>query len=420
MTNSADLTAECVRRGDELQALGRLEDALASYQQAVGLHPGDFLAQLSCGNLLAKMGRHEAALSYFDNTLRLSPKNAAVYFNRAGSLRSMERFDEAISDYRTAIALRPDLAIAHHNLAACLLQTGDFEGGFQEYEWRKSSPTFDDPRYALDRPWSGQDLKGKTLFIYPELYQGDLLQFGRYAPLAERMGARVRLAAPAAMHALLQSMSPTIELLPEDAVPDYDYQCALMSLPLAFQTTLATAPRGRAYLRAEPQRVARWRKLIGSRGFKIGIAWEGSAQAGQRSFPVAELRGLAKLSGVRLISLQKHRGLDQLESLPDGMSVETLGEDFDPGPDAFLDTAAAMTCCDLFITADTSVVHLAGALRVRTWTALSRPADWRWLVERPDSPWYPTMRLFRQTSPGDWASVFAQMETTLKPELRRR
>ena len=420
MTPSADLTAECVRRGDELQALGRLDDALASYQQAVGLQPGDFLAQLSCGNLLAKMGRHEAALSYFDNTLRLSPRNAAVYFNRAGSLRSMERFDEAISDYRTAIALRPDLAIAHHNLAACLLQTGDFEGGFQEYEWRKSSPTFDDPRYALDRPWSGQDLKGKTLFIYPELYQGDLLQFCRYAPLAERMGARVRLAAPATMHALLQSMSPTIELLPEDAVPDYDYQCALMSLPLAFQTTLATAPRGRAYLRAEPQRVARWKKLIGPRGLKIGIAWEGSAQAGQRSFPVEELQGLAKLSGVRLISLQKHRGLDQLESLPDGMSVETLGEDFDPGPDAFLDTAAAMTCCDLFITADTSVVHLAGALRVRTWTALSRPADWRWLADRPDSPWYPTMRLFRQTSPGDWASVFAQMETALKAELRRR
>ncbi|MDB5496440.1 MAG: glycosyltransferase [Phenylobacterium sp.] len=420
MTVSHDQTVECVRRGDELQALGRLDEALASYRRAVDLQPGDFVAQLSCGNLLAKMGQHESALGYFDNTLQISPKNAAVYFNRAGSLQSMERFDEAISCYRAAISLRPDMGMAHHNLATCFLQTGDFETGFQEYEWRKSSPTFDDPRYALDRPWNGQDLKGKTLFIYPELYQGDLMQFCRYAFVAERMGARVRLAAPTAMHALLQSMSPTIELLPEDAVPAYDYQCALMSLPHAFGTTLATVPRGRAYFRAEPQRVARWRKLIGPRGFKIGVAWEGSAQAVQRSFPLAGLQGLATLPGVRLISLQKHRGLDQLESLPSGMSVESLGEDFDPGPDAFLDTAGAMTCCDLFITPDTSVAHLAGALRVRTWTALPRPGDWRWLVDRPDSPWYPTMRLFRQTSPGDWASVFAQMETALKPELRTR
>src|SRR5690606_10248546 len=155
---------------------------------------------------------------------------------------------------------------------------------------------------------------------------------------------------------------------------------------------------------------------IGHHGFKIGIAWQGSALAVQRSFPLAAaVAGLGRTPGVRLISLQKHNGLEQLDPLAPG-AVETLGEDFDPGPDAFLDTAAAMSCCDLFVTPDTSVVHVAGALGVRTWLALPFVGDWRWLEEQADTPWYPSVRIFRQPAPGDWASVFGAMAAALAPE----
>jgi hypothetical protein len=308
--------------------------------------------------------------------------------------------------------------MAHHNKATCLLQLGDYAAGFREYEWRKACPGFaDDPRYKLPRPWRGEDLRGKTLYIYPELYQGDLLQFGRYALLAEQAGARVILGAPRHMHALFQTMSPALTLVADDAAPpDYDVQAALLTLPALFGTTLQTVPAWPAYLGAEPARVEKWRRRIGDHGFKIGIAWQGSALAVQRSFPLAAaVAGLGRTPGVRLISLRKHNGLEQLDALAPG-AVETLGEDFDPGPDAFLDTAAAMTCCDLFVTPDTSVVHVAGALGLRTWLALPFVGDWRWLEEQTDTPWYPSVRIFRQPAPGDWGSVFEAMAAALAPE----
>jgi len=240
-----------------------------------------------------------------------------------------------------------------------------------------------------------------------------MLQFARYARLAEMAGARVRLAAPEAMHAVLRTLSPSIELLPADAQPlDYDFACALMSLPAAFGTSLQRIPQG-VYLQAEPQRIARWRARIGGQGLRVGVAWQGSAGAADRSFPLAALRPLARTRGVRLISLQKGGGLDQLDRLPDGMTVEILGDDFDPGPDLFVDTAAAMACCDLFVSPDTSVAHLAGALGVRTWIALPHLADWRWLQDRSDSPWYPTATLFRQPEPGAWTAVFETMARQL-------
>jgi hypothetical protein len=366
------------------------------------------------GAALSNAGRYEDALAVFRTALAQTPDVPALHFNIGNTLRLLKQFAAAIEAYDAAIALRPDLAMAYHNRALCRLQLGDLPGGFRDYEWRKVAPTFDDPRYRLERPWRGEDLRGKTLFVYPELFLGDMLQFCRYAYLAERAGARVLLAAPQSMHAILRSMSPTIELLAEEATPEaYDYQCALMSLPLVFGTTVDRIPRAPFYLRAEPERVARWRERIGPEGFKIGVAWQGSTQPYalrlQRSFPLAALRAIAGRGGVRLISLQKINGLEQMESLPADMRVESPGDDFDCGPDLFLDTAAAMQACDLFITPDTSVAHLAGALGVPTWVALGDLADWRWFEGRSDSPWYPSVRLFRQTVRGDWAGVFADM-----------
>jgi hypothetical protein len=187
-------------------------------------------------------------------------------------------------------------------------------------------------------------------------------------------------------------------------------------MPLAFGTTLGNYSPQVPYLHAEPQKVARWKGRIGREGFKIGICWQGNKQVEidiGRSFRVHQFEHIAKLPNVRLISLQKHAGVEQLRDLPRGMKVETLSEDFDAGPDAFVDTAAVMECLDLVITSDTAIAHLAGALARPTWVVLKYVPDWRWLLDRSDSPWYPTLRLFRQPAPGDWSGAFAAIQAEL-------
>ena len=195
----------------------------------------------------------------------------------------------------------------------------------------------------------------------------------------------------------------------------------MMSLPLAFGTRLETVPAEVPYLRADAERVARWKRRIGGEGFRIGIAWQGRSKGKvdlTRSFALGELRGLSQIAGVRLISLQKDEGSEQLARLPEGMKVETLGEEFDAGPDAFVDSAAVMESLDLVISLDTAIAHLAGALARPVWVALKHVPDWRWLLDRADSPWYPTMRLFRQPARGDWKGVFGAMERELDKRSR--
>lgn len=412
-----------IRRGEALYTAGRYADALASFTEAMLMTPGSGAALRGRGHSLYALGRFEDALQAYDAAISAEPAHALGHYNRGNVLRVLKRFEAAAASYEAATSADPGLAVARHNRALCLLHQGRLAEGFEAYEVRKQCPTFVDPRYQLDRTLGpGDDLMGRTLFIYPELFQGDLIQFGRFARTAQRRGARVKLAAPAAMHRLLQSLGSEIQLMPEDAVPErYDLQCALMSLPRAFGVTLERLPVETRYLEAEPDRVTDWRARIGGEGFRIGVIWQGStapyALPLQRSFPLTKLVPLASAPGVRLISLQKHHGLDQLDSLPSGLKVETLGEDFDPGPDAFVDTAAAMVACDLVVTPDTSVAHLAGALGVPTWVALPHVADWRWLDARDDCPWYPSVRLFRQTARNDWDGVFRAMATALTDRL---
>lgn len=362
-------------------------------------------------------GRYDQALETFRAAAALAPGDPIFPFNMGADLRLLGRPAEALAAFDKAIALNPRFAVAQHNRAACLLQLGDYRAGFQAFEWRKSCPGFDDPRYGLPRQWSGQPLAGRKLFVYPEFYQGDLLQFGRYALLAEAAGAEVTLAAPRPMHAILSSMSRKLRLIDEAGVPaGYDFASALLSLPGGFGTTIATVPHGR-YLHAEPERIGAWRQRIGLEGFKVGIVWQGSEASSAppvpRAFPLAAAAPLAHVPGVRLISLQKGLGLEQLDSLPAGMAVEAPGPDFDPGPDLYLDTAAAIMACDLVVTLDGSVVHLAGALGATAWLAVPQVPDWRWMSDRADTPWYPTVRLYRQAAFNDWGDVFADMARDL-------
>jgi hypothetical protein len=251
---------------------------------------------------------------------------------------------------------------------------------------------------------------------------GDTIQFCRYALVARSRGARVLLAPHPGLERLLTGLGPDIGIIDSDkAAPDFDYHVPLLNLPHACGTRLENIPSSGAYLFAEPERVARWRGLIGEKGLKVGICWQGNPTASSdlgRSFPLLQFESVSRIAGVRLIALQKGFGLEQLDSLPPGMAVERPPAPFDDGKDAFLDTAALMANLDLVVTSDTAVAHLAGALGRPVIVALKYVPDWRWLLDRSDTPWYPRMQLVRQPTHGNWDGAFAQIEAQLHRMLR--
>jgi hypothetical protein len=270
---------------------------------------------------------------------------------------------------------------------------------------------------------SALDVKGKTILIYDEQGLGDTILFVRYLPLLLEKGAKVLLAPQPSLRQLLHTLGPGVRIVSlVDTTLEFDFHTPLASLPLAFGTEADNIPVPIPYLKAEPDRVSFWRSKLGDNGFKIGICWQGSTHKIDRgrSFPLALFHDLAKIEGVRLVSLHKGAGESQLENLPNGMVVEKLGEDFDTGDQAFLDSAAVINCCDLVITSDTAIAHLAGALGASTWVVLKWVPDWRWQLERKDSPWYPSLQLFRQSQPGQWQPVFVEMENSLRSLMQGR
>lgn len=404
-------------RGGVLRELNRLAESLASYDRALAINPAYADALNNRGVTLVELDRPAEALASYDRAIAGRPGNAETLFNRGAILNEIGRSADALSSYEQAIRLKPDYADAHLNMGLCKLLLGDFAGGWPLYEWRLRIPepklyrTFALPVWRGDAP-----IAGKTLFLYAEQGLGTIIQFARYAKLVQAAGARVIMALPKSLHRLMRSLDPAIEIVDVMAdAPAADYQCSLLSLPLAFATAAATVPNSVPYLAAEPERIAMWRERIGPDGMKIGINWQGSTGKIDigRSFAVQEFAPIAALPGVRLISLQKNAGVEQLQSLPAGMTVQTLGDDFDTGPDAFIDSAAVIACLDLVITSDTAIAHLAGALAADTWVALKHVPDWRFMLDRSDSPWYPTMRLFRQPQRGDWAGAFEAMRREL-------
>jgi hypothetical protein len=290
-----------------------------------------------------------------------------------------------------------------------LLTLGQTREGFREYRWRMRLAEAGPPPDLPGEEWLGGQIRGRTVLLYPEQGLGDMVQFARFAPLvAGRGAARVVLLTRPPLARLLGTMrAPGVEVVPEGAVDlgDNPLFAALMSAPELLDLDLPDVPAAVPYLFAEPERVERWRAVARlDHGFRVGIGWQGKptsrADIG-RSFPLRCFERLAALPGVRLVALQKEHGLDQLGRLPPGMVVEQLGPEFDDGPDAFLDAAAVMESLDLVVTSDTALAHLAGALGRPVWVVLKHSADWRWLRrDREDSPWYPTMRLFRQDAPG--------------------
>jgi FkbM family methyltransferase len=404
-------------RGNVLIELKRYAEALASYDQAVAIRPRYAEAHSNRGNALLELRRLDEALAAYEKAIALKPDYADAHSNRGNALLQMKRLDEAMVSYTQAIAFNPAHADARKNRGMVRLLMGDFREGWADYELRFESEGFPSKRPNVDAPlWHGEDIAGRSILISPEQGLGDIIQFARYLPLLSRRSAKTTFGAPAKLARLLKSLAPEIEIVTTfHRKQSFDYQCALMSLPFAFGTDLDSIPRETPYLAAEEPLFARWKAELGEDGFKIGIAWRGSPKGKVdqgRSFPLALLEPLSRLAGVRLLSLQKQHGLEELTALPEGMNVETLG-DFDEGPDGFIDTAAVMKNLDLIVTSDTSIAHLAGALGKPTWIALKYVPDWRWLLERADSPWYPTVRLFRQPAEDEWEPVFSEMEQAL-------
>jgi tetratricopeptide (TPR) repeat protein len=382
----------------------------------LALDPSSATAHNNRGTALALLDRLEEGLASMDRAIALEPKLAQAHINRGNFLTDLKRYDEALASFECALRIDPQAADAHFGRSLVLLVRGQFAQAWPSYEWRKRR-VMEEAFHAMGRPaWTGkEDIAGKTLFIEAEQGLGDTIQFCRYAPMVANLGARVVLVAQASLAGLLKNLDPRIQILPVPELPaQFDYHIALLSLPLAFGTDVDTIPATDSYLRAEPERDTQMRARIGGHGFKIGICWQGSYIAGARSFPLRLLEEIARLPGVRLISLQKGDGIEQLNTLPAGMKVEQLGGTF---PEDFADTAAAIEAMDLVISCDTSVAHLSGALGKQTWVALRYAPDWRWLLDRKDSPWYPGMHLFRQSAPGDWAGIFAQMKTRITSML---
>ncbi len=404
--------------GNALASQGQFDAAVASGQRAIALQPERADAHIGLGNAFAGQGRLQDAEASYRQAIRLNPAYVEAHHNLGLALTQSERLDEALASYDEAIRLNPGHAEAHFNRAATLLLRGDFERGWPEYEWRWKR-TGNTPRSFSVPIWDGAPLAGRTILLHAEQGLGDTIQFLRYAPLVKQRGGRVLVECQPPLLRLASTCPDIDQLLPQGApLPKFDVHSPLLSLPGILGTTVATIPNKVPYLHADPQLVEQWsRKLGTSSELKVGIAWQGSptfAQDKQRSIPLREFAPLGKLPGIRLICLQKGLGREQLPQIGDQFSVVDLGDQFDQGSAAFLDTAAIMQNLDLVIAPSSAIAHLAGALAVRVWVALPAVPDWRWLLDRADSPWYPTARLFRQPRTGDWAGAFEAMAQAIR------
>ncbi len=415
-------TAALAHSGALLREARQFEAALQPLNRALALAPTDLQARFQRALVWRQLDRLPEAISDYDHLLAAHPRVADAHFNRANALRELKRLPEAVASYRHAITLRPDHAEAHCNLACTLLLMGDYEEGLAAYEWRWRASFIQEPAPTFEQPaWRGQQpLQGKTLLLYTEQGLGDTMQFVRLVRVVAGMGARVMLQAPQLLFPLLKGTAGVHVLAAKGLreLPPFDFHCPLLSLPYALGLRPPNLGWAGPYLRADPQRVQRWWPHIARSGLRIGVCWQGAQPntGPGKSFGIAQLARVAALPGVTLYNLQKGPGIEQLDQLPDGMTVQRLGADFDAEA-AFMDSAALMAQLDLVITADTAVAHLAGALGRPVWLLLKHVPDWRWGLTGSSTPWYPTMRLFRQPTRGDWQPCFEAIERELKAIL---
>ncbi|MBX9840583.1 MAG: tetratricopeptide repeat-containing glycosyltransferase family protein [Xanthobacteraceae bacterium] len=411
-------------RAEVLSKLGRHAEALADYDRAIAIFPNNAGAHSNRAAVLKQLGRLDEARAAIDQALAIDPNSVETITNRGNIAFQQGRLDDAMADYDRALQAKPDFAEAHHGRGLACLTRGDWDAGFKDYEYRDRLKT---PVYQpLPHPrWGGDAAPGERLLLLCEQGLGDTIQFSRFAPLLAAQGRDVTLLAPANMQRLLSTLEGVTVARMADAPPVNGDSLGrptrwlpLMSVPGVLGVRPDTIPAMGPYLKAEPTRVETWSAWLGgersgSEGFRIGINWGiGTVPvwfSRLRDVPLAAFAPLVEISGARLISLQMGGALSQIGLVPFGAKIEQPGDSYYADMGAFLDTAALMMSLDLIVTCDTSVAHLAGALGRPVFVALPAISDWRWLTGRDDTPWYPTMRLFRQDTPGDWNGVFARI-----------
>lgn len=404
-------------RGIVLFELRRFAEAQASHEHALALRPDYPEAHNNHGNALKALNRFEDAIASYNRALALRPLYAYALNNRGIAQMELRHVDAALSDYRRAVAARPDFADAHYNEALCCLLSGDLARGWEKSEWRwESSESVGDKRSLAQPMWRGEDIAGKTILLHPEQGLGDTIHFCRYVPMVEARGARVIFEVERPLRALMGTLDSGAEIVAQgDPLPTFDLYCPLLSLPGAFGTRIETVSAAVPYLRAAPNDVSAWAaRLAPHRRPRIGLAWSGRAghkNDHNRSMPLAMLAPLFALDATFIVVQKDIRAVDAplvAERLLD--YGESLGD--------FTDTAALMQNLDLVISVDTSVAHLAGALARPVWVLLPFTPDWRWLLDRTDSPWYPTARLFRQSTTRRWDPVVRIVRDALADFLR--
>lgn len=394
--------------GASLLSLRRPEEAEPCIAQALALAPGYAEGYSNLGNALQALGRHDEAIARYRRALELKPDYHAAHDHLGLVLQAQGKLEEAIHEYGRALAMAPGYAVAHTNRALARLQHGDFANGWNEYEWRFACPEHPVPNHV--QPWwDGSPLQGRTILVWTEQGLGDCFQFIRFAPLLARAGGRVVVHCASSLARVLATCPGVSQVVRHDEdLPPFDCHVPLMSLPGLFGTMLGTIPAHVPYLFPPPERVAAWgREMSARRGLKVGIAWQGNPDHKKdriRSFRLDQFEPLSRIAGVSLFSLQKGRGAEQLAGR-DSLHIVDLGSRLEDLSDA----AAVLANLDLVIVPDTALAHLAGALGRPVWVALSSSGEWRWLTAREDSPWYPTLRLFRQHRWGDWDEVFGRI-----------
>jgi tetratricopeptide (TPR) repeat protein len=443
-------------RGTALQVLRRLDEALASYDQAVTLKPGYAEAFNNRGNTLRGLKRLDEALASFDQALALKPEDAGTFYNRGIALQEQRRLDEALASYNRALALNPDYAEAYNNRGLALqetkrldeaqasfdralalrphyaeahfndallrLLTGDLSRGWAKYEWRWKVQSLGLPQRNFSQPlWLGKDtIDGETILLHSEQGFGDTIQFCRYVPLVAARGARVILEVERPLCGLLADLAGASEVICKgDPLPDFDLQCPLLSLPLAFGTRLETIPSATPTLSAPVHAVRTWQTRLGQNARpRIGIVWAGRPEHNNDHNRSMSLRDILPILDVdaTFVSLHKDVRGDDAAVLNERNDLLHYGDALKD----FSDTAGLMSQLDLVISVDTSVAHLAGTLAKPVWVLLPFVPDWRWLLGREDSPWYPTARLFRQSASNNWDAVIRHVRAALVEFIQSR
>jgi tetratricopeptide (TPR) repeat protein len=402
-----DLAEAWLGRGHAFTGLKRYDEASTSYDKTLALKPDLAEAWLARGDSFNNHRRYDEAVADYDKALVLKPDLAEAWLGRGNVFKDLRRYDEALVAYAKAHALKPDLAEAQCNEGLIRLILGETENGWKKYEYRWDTKLMRGLKRNFSQPlWLGDsDIKSKTILIHAEQGLGDTLMACRYIPMLAAQGAKVIAEVQPPLMSLLKNLDGISLLIAKgETIPHFDVHCPIMSLPLAFKTTMQTIPAKVPYLVVPKDSIEKWRPKLNGAEIKVGIAWAGNPnypQDSDRSILLKNILPILGVKGARFFSLQKDLRHGDQEILAVNSEIVRLDQEIND----FEDTAAIMMSLDLVISSDTSIVNLAGALSRPTWVVLSFNPDWRWLLDRSDSPWYPTARLFRQMDTGEWSTV---------------